>query len=214
MRRYYTRFFKEVIQSVFTFWKTQVVGGLLAGVITAIVDSGNGVTQSTVARASVSAVVYGYLVLLGIAIIYSVIRAPFKLDEKRVLQLSNNDSSLQIQIQENERLQKLLAAPQVSPVEQERREFVIAKLKDASKDQITVWKYILRQGSTDPADLLHGKRHGVSNDNAVHQVLSDGMLAGLLNSASGSSRHVTVKTEYLAALEWYLHDRPVAPPTA
>jgi len=188
------------------------MGGLLAGVITAVVDGGNGVTPSKVASASVSAVVYGYLALLGIAFIYSVIRAPAKLDQQRALELSGKDSALQIQIGENERLQKLSAEPQVSPVEKERREFVIARLKDATKDQITVWKYILRQGSTGPAELLFGKAHGVSDENAIHQVLSDGIRAGLLNEASGGRTHVSVKAEYLAALEWYLHNRPVAPP--
>lgn len=83
MREYYARLFREVRAHVFIFWKGQIAGGMVAGVITAIVNGINGAATSKVVWESISAVVLGYLALFVIGTAYRAIRAPADLDKKR-----------------------------------------------------------------------------------------------------------------------------------
>lgn len=83
MREYYARYFREVRRHVFIFWKAQIAVGLGAGVVTAIVNRIRQETPWVVGFLSVGFIAIGYLVMLGIAFIYSAMRAPVTLDRER-----------------------------------------------------------------------------------------------------------------------------------
>jgi hypothetical protein len=228
MHEYYARFFREVGQNTFTFWKGQVVGGVVAGVITAIVNGINGVTPAKVVWASVAAVVLGYLALLGIGLICAVITAPVKVDQRRLteIELSKANSTREIAAHIEEARQQTVQRVRAETALQqeiarkhphdEHKEKPIAealhKLNDPAHKFLAWLLHTNRAGNV---QIFSSGFHGIPGEILANQGATQLLTYEVIRSSNGTEidRAFSINPEFAPILRETLYPaRPVTPP--
>lgn len=144
------------------------------------------------------------------SIAISLFRSVKLLDDDRAFEISTKESELRSEQEKVATLEQAIASPQPSKLESGRAAAVQAAFADAKADHLKVLEYILLHARADQATLQYGLE---VDPMAANQLLTWGITKGILNAAQGNRSYVEIKTEFVAAVELFLHGpkRPVTP---
>jgi hypothetical protein len=226
MREYYTQFFAEVRRTVFAFWKAQVIGGMFAGVVAVILAAIVGRDPWHIVITAATFVVAGYLALLSVGVIHSVISAPVtldkqgrdaftKLNQQRVAEISTKDQAFSARLNEveaqlaksaNEVIALQLEVSRRHPADDYKEAHARKLLSELTVEEIEFVKWLLHAGEIHASRLLGSN----CSQDAISGVLTKGRRNGLIidrieRHGGGTELYSSINSSYVETLKAILH---------
>ena len=163
-----------------------------------------GVIPASLTVAALESVLWPYLLLIVILTVGAMLEAPVELDNQRTSDLVKSSAELQAVKDDNRRLQELMEAPKISPLEQQRRDFVHDALRDATDPAIAVLKLALTRGAINSAVISTeiSPKDRREADAAIVKYRSLGLLVRSPTTSTITS--TVVKPELRDALSFHL----------
>jgi hypothetical protein len=213
MREYYSRFWREVRRSVFVLWKAQIGVGLFAGVISAIVTAIRQQSPLGVALWSIAISVIGYLTFLTLALMYSMLFAPVRLDQQRESEIQGKDA--QVRAKQARVIELEDALSRKHPRDEHREQLVASVLGNLEEDDRQFLTWLLHAGRSGRQAIGMAGFGNIPEQTRDRTASISLVTVEIIYSANGlveRDRYYQINPQLEAALTDLLHPpRPVAP---
>ena len=165
-----------------------------------------GVVPTSMTASALKSFGWPYLAVIAFFLAGALLKAPVELDNQRTSQMLGSTEALQRQQEENRVLHDRLAAPQISPLEQGRRNLVADNLKDATRHDIEFLTHVLHHGQVDDTAFIRDAPQDEQKlyRDAVNKALGSNLLIYGPHYGGASKQRVIINPDLIDALSFHL----------